>query len=239
MQLSVIVPTLNEENHIAPLLRLLRAMPQVHEIIVCDGGSDDATVRVAEQGGARVVNSARNRGAQLNAGAGAARGDTFWFLHADARPHPNSARLMQRVLGDRRVWGGNFRLRFDRAPEPNVNAAAPNLRRAARLFESIARWQRPLGIYYGDSGVWVRRAVYETLGGFQAWPLFEDFDFARRLERRARRHKARTVCLPLPLRVSSRRFRHGAGRVLWQWACLQTLFSLGVSPHRLARLYHR
>ncbi len=239
MQLSIIVPALNEENHIVPLLRLLRAMPQVFEIVVCDGGSNDATVRVAEQGGAQVVCSARNRGAQLHAGAQAACGDTFWFLHADARPHPNSARLMQRALCDRRVWGGNFRLRFDHAREPNANAAQPNTRRAARLFESIARWQRPLGIYYGDSGMWVQRSVYDLLGGFQAWPLFEDFDFARRLERRARCNQARTVCLPLPLRVSSRRFRHGAGCVLWQWACLQTLFSLGVSPHRLARFYHR
>lgn len=239
MQLSVIVPTLNEENQLAPLLRLLRPMPQVREVVVCDGGSDDATKQVAKQGGAHVVTSARNRGAQLNAGAQAARGDTFWFLHADARPHPDSARLMERALCDHRVWGGNFRLCFDDVPKPNVDAAGPDVRRAARLFESIARVQRPFGVYYGDSGVWVRRAVYETLGGFQSWPLFEDFDFVRRLERRARRHKARTVCLPLPLQVSSRRFRHGAGRVLWQWTCLQTLFSLGVSPHRLARLYHR
>lgn len=227
MQLTVVIPALNEETNIGPLLRLLRAMPEVDEIVVCDGGSHDATVRTAREGGAIVVPAARNRGAQLNAGAREARGDILWFLHADARPHRGSAQLMKRELRAHRVWGGNFRLRFDDA------------RRAARLFEVAARLQRRCGVYYGDSGVWLRRAVFEALGGFRPWPLFEDYDFVRRLERGARRSGAQTLCLPLPLLVSARRFRGGAPRLLLRWAALQLLFSLGVPPQRLAAWYHR
>jgi hypothetical protein len=85
----------------------------------------------------------------------------------------------------------------------------------------------------------VRRDVFRQLGGYPQWPLFEDYDFVRRLERFARRNKNRTVCLPLPLLASARRFKRGAGRVLLTWAGFQVLFLLGVSPHYLARIYHR
>ncbi|HEX8235177.1 MAG TPA: TIGR04283 family arsenosugar biosynthesis glycosyltransferase [Abditibacteriaceae bacterium] len=227
MKLSVVIPALNEERALATLLPLLNGMLGVDEIVLCDGGSDDATVRVAEKCGAIVVQAKRNRGAQLNAGAQAATGDVLWFLHADTRPHPYSAQRIKRALKNNRVLGGNFRLRFD------------DRRVVARLFEAIARGQRRCGVYYGDSGIWVRRDVYEKLAGYPVWPLFEDYDFVRRLERFAGRNKNRTVCLPLPLVASARRFQRGASRVLLTWAGFQILFSLGVSPHWLARIYHR
>jgi rSAM/selenodomain-associated transferase 2 len=227
MKLSVVIPALNEERALSVLLPELNAMPDVHEIVVCDGGSDDATVQVARDCGAKVVRAKRNRGAQLNTGASAATGDVLWFLHADVRPHSNSARRLQRLLRNSRVLGGNFRLRFD------------DRRGIARVFEAIARGQRSCGVYYGDSGIWVRREVFEQLGGFPTWPLFEDYDLVRRLERLARRNKKRTACVPLPLWASARRFERGAGRVLLTWATFQVLFSLGVSPYRLASIYHR
>jgi rSAM/selenodomain-associated transferase 2 len=227
MKLSVVIPALNEECALGTLLPLLKGMPGVDEIVLCDGGSDDCTMRVARECGAVVVQAQRNRGAQLNAGAQAASGDVLWFLHADTRPHPHSAPSIKRALKNTRVLGGSFRLRFDDG------------RIVARLFEAIARVQRRFGVYYGDSGIWVRRDVFEQLGGYPVWPLFEDYDFVRRLERFAVRNKNRTVSLPLPLLASARRFRRGAGRVLLTWAGFQILFSLGVSPHWLARIYHR
>jgi rSAM/selenodomain-associated transferase 2 len=227
MKLSVVIPSLNEEQSLGTLLPLLNRMPDVDEIVLCDGGSDDATVHVARECGAVVVQAQRNRGAQLNAGAHVASGDVLWFLHADTRPHPQSVQSIKRALKNKRVLGGNFRLRFD------------DRRFVARLFEAIARGQRRFGVYYGDSGIWVRRDVFEQLGGYPVWPLFEDYDFVRRLERYAVRNRNRTTCLPLPLVASARRFKRGAGRVLLTWASFQILFTLGVSPHRLARVYHR
>jgi hypothetical protein len=109
----------------------------------------------------------------------------------------------------------------------------------ARFFEAIARSQRRFGVYYGDSGIWVRRDVFEKLGGYPVWPLFEDYDFVRRLERFARRN-----------RKSHRAFAVAAGGLgaafpAWRRprfadvGRLSILFSLGVSPHWLARIYHR
>jgi hypothetical protein len=80
--------------------------------------------------------------------------------------------------------------------------------------------------------------VWNKIGGFPAWPLFEDYDFARRLERLSKQKNAQTLCLPLPIMVSARRIKkHGALKSLWIWAKLQTLFWLGVSPHKLAEMY--
>ncbi|HYP12299.1 MAG TPA: hypothetical protein VEQ63_00120, partial [Bryobacteraceae bacterium] len=94
-------------------------------------------------------------------------------------------------------------------------------------------WLRVLGLCYGDSGIFVRRAAYEQVGGFQSYPLFEDVDLVHRIRRVG---QFRT--LPEKLITSSRRFEHQNFAVMFaQWTALQMLFWAGVSPHRLARLY--
>lgn len=223
--LSVIVPTLNEAPRIGRLVQRLKAMGA--EVVVADGGSADGTVMLAEAAGAVVVRAPRNRGAQLNTGAGVATGAVLWFLHADAVPHARSAVAIERTLRHPRAAGGSFRLRFDSGAG------------AARVFEAVARMQRRYGVYYGDSGIFVRRRVFTALGGYREWPLFEDYDLARRLERYARRYGGHTVRCQLPLTVSARRFADRPWRTLGLWTALQLLFWLGVSPQRLARLYHR
>ena len=230
MLLSIIIPTLNEAPHIALLIESLRAMQNDAislEIIVSDGGSRDATAKLARTAGAIVVEGAKGRGAQLNAGARVASGDALWFLHADAKPHPRSATHIARCLQNSAICGGNFRLRFAGGGW------------AANVFARIARQQRRMGIYYGDSGIWTRRAVFDSLGGFADWPLFEDYDFARRLESFAQRHTFRTDYASCALVASPRRFHKAPLRILAQWLLLQMLFSLGASPQRLAEFYHR
>ena len=238
MRISVIVPARDEAENLPLLLRDLRAMHgALHEIIVCDGGSRDATLEVARRGGARVLAcKIGNRGAQMNAGARAATGDVFWFLHADTRVSPRAAVALQKAFRAdastranqaQQVMGGNFVLRFD------------DRRAIARLFENIARWQRRVGVYYGDSGVFVTRKAFEELSGFRAWPLFEDYDFVRRLERLASTRGAKTLCLRPLVCVSARRFAKNPAKVLATWALFQALFHCGVSPHVLAKIYYR
>lgn len=243
MRISVVVPARDEAENLPLLLRDLRAMGDaLHEIIVCDGGSRDTTCEVAKRGGARVLAcNFGNRGAQMNAGARVATGDVLWFLHADARIASRAATALQKAFRKNaraenasireskalRVIGGNFVLRFD------------DHRAIARLFENIARWQRRVSVYYGDSGVFVTREAFAELGGFRAWPLFEDYDFARRLERLASTRGVKTVCLRPAIRASARRFAKNPALVLSTWALFQTLFYLGVSPHTLAKIYHR
>ncbi len=224
--ISVIIPARNEAQNLPRLLLALQAMPEIGEIFVCDGGSSDQTVAVSRARGAIVVEGARGRGAQQNAGAALARGEILWFLHADALPDAPCGRQIARAIQSG-APGGNFRLRFA------ARGVWP------RIFEWIARLQRGAGIYYGDSGIFVTRVTWQKLGGLQAWPLFEDLDFARRLQRLARREGHQTACCAGRLRVSARRFERAPGRVLAGWLALQIGFELGVSPQVLARFYHR
>ena len=217
--ISVIVPTFNEATHLPRLLKSLNAMENIAQIIVADGGSTDATVSIARAAGATVVEGARGRGPQQNLGAQHASGEVLWFLHADCLPPRNASLQIMRAV-NRGAIGGNFRVRF------MARGWAP------RLFEIIARVQRARGVYYGDSGIWLRRATWLHTGGFPDWPLFEDYALVRRLEA-----SGATACCAGRLQVSARRFKHQSARVLWLWLELQIRFALGQSPDELARIY--
>jgi rSAM/selenodomain-associated transferase 2 len=223
--ISVIIPARNEAQNLPLLIHRLHQIPQITEILISDGGSTDTTVALARQLGAAVVEGAKGRGPQQNLAAKSATGEILWFLHADALPSRGCGLQIQRAFRQG-APGGNFRLSF------NSSGFWP------RLFESIARVQRGFGIYYGDSGIWTSRQSWDELGGFEAWPLFEDLDLARRLEKLASREGRKTSCCPGRLRVSARRFAKSPARVLWQWGCLQIAYEFGASTDKLASLYH-
>ncbi len=222
--ISIVIPTLNEARHLPYLLADLGVGNAAAEIIVADGGSTDETRAVAREMGAGVIRTARGRGHQIAAGAAAARGKTLLFLHADSRfPSGGLARIGELLAARPQAVGGNFRLDFD--GETRFDA----------WLERFYAWIRARGFYYGDSGIFVRRAVYERLGGMRPIALMEDYDFVRRLER-----FGPTICIDdPPLVTSSRRF---AGRspaaIVLGWLEIHALFHLGVSPSRLARLYY-
>jgi rSAM/selenodomain-associated transferase 2 len=221
--ISIIVPTLDEERSLAPLLKALRAEEVEHEIIVVDGGSADRTVAVARARRARVLAAPPGRGGQLRAGAEAARGDILWFLHADSTvPAGALGAIAATLAADPRIVGGNFRLVFDGGTS------------FSRWLTGFYRQIRRVGLYYGDSGIFVRRGVYERLGGFRPIPLMEDLEFVRRLERFGPTCRIEEP----PLVTSSRRF---AGRrpvaIVYGWIELHVLFWLGVPPARLAEIY--
>ncbi len=220
--ISVIVPTWNERERITEAVARARLVGD--EVIVADAGSPDGTRELAERAGAVVVPcSARGRGAQLRAGASRATGDVLLFLHADATLPPEARGAILRALVGPDVVGGNFALRF----------APPSF--AANLFTRVNDVRRRFfHIYYGDSAIFVRRSVYEELGGVRPFPILEDYDLVRRLERRGRTAYVRDV----EVHASARRFEGAPLRTLFVWSCLQVLFSVfGVSPYRLARHY--
>ncbi|HEX9996743.1 MAG TPA: TIGR04283 family arsenosugar biosynthesis glycosyltransferase [Abditibacterium sp.] len=223
--ISVLIPARNEAAHLPRLLARLREMPQIGEIIVADGGSSDQTREIAREMSAIVVEGARGRGAQQNAAAQISNGEILWFLHADVLPSRKSGAQIERAI-EKGALGGNFRISFQ------ARGFWP------RLFEVIARFQRRFGVYYGDSGIWVTRAVFDELGRFENWPLFEDFDFAQRLEALTKSQNRETICLAGRLHLSARRFEKSPARVLWLWARLQIAFWRGASPESLARLYY-
>jgi rSAM/selenodomain-associated transferase 2 len=221
MRLSAVIPTWQEEARIGRAVAAARDIAD--EVVVSDGGSTDRTAAIARAEGAVVLQEARGRGQQLAAGAAHASGDVLLFLHADTLLPPEARGSLERVLQDSRVSGGNFFLRFEPRDAP-----------VGKLFTWLYDVRcRVLRIYYGDSPLFVRREVYWRLGGFPAQPLFEDRDFIRRLERAGRTVYVRDV----EAVTSGRRYENHVLRTLGTWVILQTLYSLGASPTRLARWY--
>jgi rSAM/selenodomain-associated transferase 2 len=220
VNISVIIPTLNEEGCIAETIRQLRRQ-QPHEIIVVDGGSTDATcARVAEAN--RLLHSPRGRAVQLNLGAAHATGDVLLFLHADCSLEDGALEEAQRLLTPPDVAAGCFTMRV---------AAHGWLYRSIDFCATTrARWA---GLVYGDQGLFLRRALFERLHGFPPIRLMEDFFFSRSLRR-----SGRILVAARRIFVSPRRWqRQGIIRqTLRNWA-LTALAIGGVSPDRLAAFY--
>jgi rSAM/selenodomain-associated transferase 2 len=224
--LSIIIPALDAAASLPATLAALaegRARSLVREVLVIDGGSRDATPRLAEAGGARVVESARGRGNQLVAGAAAARGEWLLFIHADTRLGPGWADAVDAFIArpENARRAGYLRYRLD-------DAAA-----AARRLEALVAWRcRLLALPYGDQGLLIARRLYDELGGFRPLPLMEDVEFARRIGRR------RLVPIAADAVTSAARYRRGGyvARPLRNLGCL-TLYFLGLPPQYLVRLY--
>lgn len=222
--LSVIVPALNEAAGIEATLRPLQGLRAAgHEVILVDGGSEDATQSVAAPLADRVLVSASGRARQMNAGAAQARGDVLLFLHADTIAPGSLAELALSALAARWRWG-----RFD----VRIQGSHPLLRAVGWL---MSRRSCLTGIATGDQGIFVRRTLYEAVGGYPDIPLMEDIALSRRLKRHGR-----PACVRVPLLTSGRRWeQHGVLRtILLMWR-LRLAYALGADPARLARHYRR
>ena len=217
---SIIVPALNEAATMRDLTASLGRLRGEFEVIVCDGGSADATVEIARQCGLRVIEAPRGRGPQMNAGAQLAKGEALLFLHADTRLPEDAPSLIAGALADEKVCGGNFSLIFGGDS------------REARLLTRIYPFLRLGGMLYGDSAIFVRRRVFDRLDGYREYPIFEDCDFYRRMRR-----LGRFVRLNAYATTSSRRFEGRFIRTFALWSLMQVLYWLGVNPNLLNRLY--
>jgi rSAM/selenodomain-associated transferase 2 len=218
--ISVIVPALNEAPVIANLFQSLRDQDP-HEVIVCDGGSTDRTLDVACRAGCRVVSAPRGRARQMNAGADVSSGDLLLFLHADVELEAGALDELREAAADPRVLGGNFEICFGGADW------------VARTFNSIYRARLPLGVFYGDSGIWIRRDVFFSTGGYRDYPIMEDYELARRLFKLGRLAHLRKRVF-----VSPRRWKNGGLlHALTVWVLIQAGYSMGVHPRRLAWMY--
>ncbi|WP_428515486.1 TIGR04283 family arsenosugar biosynthesis glycosyltransferase [Roseovarius sp.] len=221
-KLSVVMPTLNAENG---LRRSLPALAEgleaglIRELVISDGGSDDATVRVAEAAGARLVEGAASRGGQLRRGAEVAQGDWLLFLHADSVLSPGWAEIVKDHIAAGR-GAAAFRLAFDaQGVAPRLVAGWANLR--SRLF----------GLPYGDQGLLIPRTEYDAARGYRDIPLMEDVAMAQALGRRI-------TLLGAVATTSAERYRRDGwlrrgGRNL----LLLLRYLAGARPEELARRY--
>ena len=231
MTISVIIPTLNEERTIMATLAHTTALG-FDELIVVDGGSLDQTPVLVEsyrrttqspaQSPVRLVTAPCGRARQMNEGAKASGGEILLFLHADTQLPDDAKMMIQTALADPRIVGGRFDVQFDR---PSMWGT---------IISRMMNWRSRLsGIATGDQALFVRRHIFEQMGGFADMPLMEDIDFSRRLKR-----KGATAALTATVTTSFRRWeQQGPLRtILLMWA-LRLLYWIGVCPHRLAHLY--
>jgi rSAM/selenodomain-associated transferase 2 len=221
MRVSVIVPVLNEEKSIASTLEALQYL-KPYEVIVVDGGSTDRTREIVAQSRARIVASPAGRARQLNQGARWARGEILLFLHADTRLPPSALDEVHAALGDSRYVGGRFDVRLDNGRWIfKMIGNMINLR--SRLTKMVT----------GDQAMFVRREVFEKLGGFPDLPLMEDLAFSRMLKKRGR-----IACLRSRVVTSARRWETGGvWRTIFKMWTLRLLYLAKVSPFRLKRFY--
>jgi len=221
--ISIIVPVLDESHRIRPFLEHLRERaPGVEIIVVNATGSQSvpqSTATLCDQ----VLTTRRGRAAQMNAGAKAAHGDVFWFVHADCQVPSNCLVEIARVLADPRIVGGCFRIRFPRRELVyRVSDAGGNL--AVELF----------GRCYGDHGIFCRREDFMAIGGYPDVPLFEDAEFSGRLRRRGRTRQFASKIITSPRRYEN----IGPYRLTAAYLLLSMLYFLGISIALLARIYN-
>ena len=223
--LSIIIPALNEAANLERNLpSLFRACPDA-EVIVVDGGSTDGTPDVVSRfPQAKLMVAPRCRARQMNAGAECASGETLLFLHADTTLPSAAPNAVAEALGRLDVVGGRFDVRFD-SNRRIFNAVATMMNVRSRLS----------GISTGDQAIFVRRRVFEAMGGYADIPLMEDIEFTRRLKR-----QGRSACLRLRVLTSARRWeRDGALHTIVLMWVLRLLYFAGVSPARLHGWYYR
>lgn len=226
--ITIIIPTYNDEDTIKRLLDSLYdpavnlADNNRYEVIIADGGSDDRTVEIAKRYPVRVIKSIRKRALQMNAGAKIAESDALLFLHADCLLGKRSLTAIENCLSKGYVGGClSQRIISDKFISRFIEASG-NIR--AKFFK----------IFYGDQAIFVRRAVFFELGGFDNIELLDDVIFSRRLKKMGK------VCvLPQKVYVSARRWqKQGFIRTtLANWV-ITLGFLFGISPNRLKRIYH-
>jgi rSAM/selenodomain-associated transferase 2 len=222
--ISLVIPALNEAGALPETIRRARAIPEISEIIVVDGGSRDRTRAVAEEQGCRVLTSAPARGGQMRAGAAQATGDVVLLLHADTWLPPEAGRVALKSLCDQTVVGGGFWKIF--------HDASPLL--------AGSRWKCAVRVYLGrriagDQGLFVRREVLERIGGVPDMPLMEEFELCRLLHRAGRLALADATVI-----TSARRFaKLGVIRTYLRMWWVTTRYRLGTPPGELRRIYER
>ena len=212
--IGVVIPTLNEERAIGATLRHLRDLDPSLPIVVADGGSADQTRAIVSTfDSVRWIDAPRGRARQMNAGAANADGDWLLFLHADTRLPMDGLAAIRRLEEDTDVEAGGFRHRFD----------GDDWR--LRLISWLDNWRcRRTRIIYGDQGFFVRRSVFEAVGGFPQRDVLEDVAMSEVLKQRRP-----PTLLDLEVTTDARKFREqGVWRSLTRCAVILTRYELGL-----------
>lgn len=220
MKITMILPIYNESKTIEKMLSQLDALPGNWEILFADGGSTDDTIqKIADR--YTVLPCPKGRANQMNFAAAHASSDVLWFVHCDSIIPRDAHSQISRAVARGANWGC-FHIGFDyNGPFMGCNTYFSN-RRARK------------GIAFGDQGIWVKKAVFEEMGGFPDLPIMEDYEFSLRMG------KAKQPVCQLPGRIitSGRRYEKRFPLItMWQMFYLRCLYRRGVDIQEIARMY--
>lgn len=223
LSIAVIVPVLNEQGALPALIKRIDAMPY-DDVVIVDGGSTDGSCLILDASALRWITAPSGRAAQMNAGAILCRSDILLFIHSDTEIDACCFAAIKAAMQDSATVAGRF--------DVTLSGRHPAFRIIERLINLRSRLS---GISTGDQCLFVRRSVFERMGGFALQPLMEDIEFSKRLKRRGR-----IACLHQRVTTSSRRWQqHGIIKtVLLMWR-LRLLYWLGVPAERLAAAYRQ
>ncbi len=223
MKISVVIPVLNERVNLPAAIDSVRDAITDPEIIAVDGGSTDGSLEwLRTLPAITVIQSARGKGPQQNAGAKAASGDVLLFLHADCLLPPDAGAKLNQIMQEAAIAGGCFLARWSR------NSAALRLVSFGMNLRTMIRKTS-----YGDQALFIRRTVFHKVGGFPDWPLFEDTELVRRIKT-----LGSFKVVHSPVTISARRFEaKGILHSIFLVYFLQIAFLLGVPPARLKKWF--
>ncbi len=227
--ISAIIVAYNEEECIEQIIDELQNQDYENfEIILADGGSSDNTLSIASKKNIIINKCRKGRARQMNDASKVAKGDIFFFVHADMKLQPNTLNTIQKAVSNG-IDGGGFSNKFD---EHNDKIKQIGSILNFRLFDK--REQSDKGIFYGDNGIFVKKEVFEKLNGFKEIPIMEDYEFSLRM------HKISTVKKiydPMIVVSSRRHIKAGFWKTRIQWILIRVLYRLKIPPSFLKYLY--
>ena len=205
---SIVIPAYNEEQALPHSLNALFRQEGIYEVVLVDGGSSDRTRAIAESFGFTteaddrhgcpsvprsprlILTASKGRASQMNAGAKVAQGEWLLFLHADTVLPTGAIRLLNAMHADQAIQAGGFRHQF--------SGTDWRLRFISFLDNLRCRCSR---IIYGDQALFVRRTLFEHIGGFPNQPILEDVAICECLLK-----LTRPVLLSPPVVTDARKF---------------------------------
>ena len=220
MKITIVLPVYNESKTIDAMLSQLESLPGDWEILFADGGSsDDTREKIGNR--YRVLKSPKGRANQMNCGAANASSDMLWFVHCDSKIPADAHAQISQAVAEGKQWGC-FHIGFDyNGPFMGCNTYFSN-RRAKK------------GIAFGDQGIWVKKELFCSMGGFPDLPIMEDYEFSLRMK------AANIPICQLPGRIitSGRRYEKRFPLLtMWQMYHLRCLYRKGMDIQEIARRY--